>query len=47
MRIYTPHPKIIIIFPLSNICLVCIKETSPGDVSLTQPKHMFYRLLFK
>ena len=35
------RPKmIIIIFFLSNICFLCIKETSHGDVSFTHPKHM-------
>ena len=34
---------IIIIFPLSNICFVCIKEMSQGDVSFMHTKHMFDR----
>ena len=48
MRTYN-HPKMTIIdFSLSNICFVCIKKTSQGDVSFTNPKHMFFnRLLFK
>ena len=33
----------IIIFPLSSICFVCIKEMSQGDISFTHTKHMFDR----
>ena len=34
-------------FSLSNICFVCIKETSQGDVSfLAHPKHMVVHLLW-
>ena len=47
IRTYPPPTKketIISFFTLSNICFVCEKETSQGDVSFTNIKHM---LLFK
>ena len=31
----------------SNICFVCIKETSYGDVSFTHTKYMFLKITFK
>ena len=34
-------------FSLSNICLVCIKETSQRDVSFTYIKHKFIQILSK
>ena len=32
---------------ISNICVVCVKITSHGDVSFTLTKHMFLKLVFK
>ena len=34
-------------FPLSNMDLVCIKETSPRDISLTHTQHMFLYFVLK
>ena len=34
-------------FSLSNICFVCVLETSQGDVSITYPKHMLLKTVIK
>ena len=33
---------ITISFSLSNICFVCVKERSQGDVSFAHPKHIVF-----
>ena len=38
---YNPAKIIIISFFLSNICIVCVKETSYGDLSFMHTKHVF------
>ena len=38
---------IIIIFFLSNMCFVCLKEASPRDVSFTHSKHMLLETFIK
>ena len=46
IKMNNPQNDTIIIFDIRvSICFGCVKETSQGDVSFTQPKHMFYRQL--
>ena len=42
MCIYNPVKLVLTRVFLSNICFVCVKETSQGEVSFTNPNHMFY-----
>ena len=45
MRIYNPPKRIIIrVFSPNKHMIVCLKETSQGDVSYTHPKHMIYSI---
>ena len=40
IKIFNPQKMIIFSFSLSNMCFVCVKETSHGDVSFIHPNRM-------